>query len=72
MKIGVPKEIRPKIPSGTCPNAIALILSNLSLEPLSVKFQQACRSAANRTARITMVCMEKAPFKIYCIKNTAH
>jgi hypothetical protein len=41
--------------NGICPRTTAVILKNLSSEPLNIKFQSACKNAANRTAMIIRV-----------------
>ena len=43
------------IAKGKWPRTTAVILMNLSMEPLNIKFQSACKKAADSTAKITMV-----------------
>ena len=49
------------IANGKCPRTTAVILMNLSMEPLNIKFQSACKKAADSTAQITMVSVIPKP-----------
>ena len=53
--LGNPKIKIPVIAKGKCPSTTAVILMNLLSEPLNIKFQIACKRAADRTAKTTMV-----------------
>jgi len=53
--LGNPKIKIPMIAKGKWPRTTAVILMNLSMEPLNIKFQSACKKAANSTAKITKV-----------------
>ena len=53
--LGNPKIKIPMIAKGKWPRTTAVILMNLSMEPLNIKFQSACKKAADSTAKITMV-----------------
>jgi|TARA_B110000008_G_C16780299_1_gene488385 hypothetical protein len=50
--LGNPKVIIPIIAKGKCPSTTAVILNNLSFESLNIKFQRACKKAANKIADI--------------------
>ena len=52
LKLGNPKIMMPIIARGKCPKTTAVIHSNLSFESLKIKFQRACKKAANKTAII--------------------
>ena len=49
---GNPKAKIPIIANGTWPKTTEVMLNNLSSAPLRIKFQEACRNAANKTAAI--------------------
>ena len=54
-ELGNPKTNIPIKANGKCPRTTEVILKNLSSEPLNIKFQSACKNAANKTAAIIMV-----------------
>ena len=62
---GNPKNKMPIIANGTWPKTTEVMLNNLSSDPLRIKFQEACRNAANRTAAIINGSMIK--YLIYLI-----
>ena len=49
---GNPKAKMPMIANGAWPKTTEVMLNNLSSAPLRMKFQEACKNAANKTARI--------------------
>ena len=53
--LGNPKIKIPVIAKGKWPRTTAVILMNLSMEPLNIKFQSACKNAANKTVMIMKV-----------------
>ena len=53
--LGNPKIKIPVIAKGKWPRTTAVILMNLSMEPLNIKFQSACKKAADSTAKSLVI-----------------
>ena len=66
-KSGRPKVIIPIILAGKCPSTTAAILKTLSLEPLKIKFQKACKNAANKTKNIIKFSILEFPYVMIII-----